>query len=235
MGGAVPRIEPAVTGYLQKQREIASIALKASENQGFALAGSGAIREHGLIDRPTEDVDIFSTEKASATFKPTVDNVISALRDHGFQVDIERQSDHFARLSVLDPDDGYQTEIDMGIDYRLFPTTRLSVGPVLSLTDAVANKAAALFSRSETRDFLDFDSIRRKSSFSDKDLIDLIAKTDRGFDLHYFVQILDKVSSIQPEQVEHYGYSTADLKGVQTRLSAFANQIRQGLVSDRHQ
>lgn len=37
MGGTVPRIEPAVTDFLQKQREIASVALKASENHGFAL------------------------------------------------------------------------------------------------------------------------------------------------------------------------------------------------------
>lgn len=224
-----------MTDFVQKQREIASVALKASENHGFALAGSGAIREHGLINRPTQDVDIFSTMEASATFKPTVDNVIAALREHGYQVDVDRQSDYFARLVVRDPDDGYRTEIDMGIDYRSLPTTRLSVGPVLSLRDAVANKATALFSRNETRDFLDFDSIRRKSPFSDKELIELISETDLGFDLHYFVQILDSVSSIQPSEVKPYGYSAADLKGVQTRLLAFANQVRHGLASDRHQ
>ena len=40
------------------QREVARIALDSLE--GFALAGSGAIREHGVIDRPTEDVDLFT-------------------------------------------------------------------------------------------------------------------------------------------------------------------------------
>lgn len=224
-----------MTDFLQKQREIASVALKASGNHGFALAGSGAIREHGLIDRPTQDVDIFSTMEASATFKQAVDNVISALCKHGYQVDVDQQTDQFARLVVRDPDDGYRIEIDMGIDYRSLPTTRLSVGPVLSLRDAVASKAAALYSRNETRDFLDFDSIRRNSSFSDKELIELISETDHGFDLHHFAQVLDSVSSIQPSEVKPYGYSAADLKGVQTRLSAFANQIRHGLVSDRHQ
>jgi hypothetical protein len=35
------------------QRAVARIALAGVA--GFALAGSGAIREHGVIDRPTED------------------------------------------------------------------------------------------------------------------------------------------------------------------------------------
>ena len=160
------------------------------------MAVSDAIREHGLIDRPTEDVDIFNTPKASATFKPTIDNVIPTLRERGYQVDVERQSNHFTRLSVRDSDDSYLTELDMSIDYRSLPATRLSVDPVLSLRDAVVNKTAALFSRSKTRDFLDFDSTCCKSPFSDKELIEPIAKTDLVFDLHYFVQILDGVSSI---------------------------------------
>lgn len=39
-------------------REIARIALASVD--GFALAGSGAIRQHGVIERPTEDIDLFT-------------------------------------------------------------------------------------------------------------------------------------------------------------------------------
>ena len=42
------------------QREVTRIALSGIAGFGFALAGSGAIREHGVIDRPTEDVDLFT-------------------------------------------------------------------------------------------------------------------------------------------------------------------------------
>lgn len=45
------------------QREVARIALAAVD--GFALAGSGAIREHGVIERPTEDVDLFTESQTS--------------------------------------------------------------------------------------------------------------------------------------------------------------------------
>ncbi|KQQ20731.1 hypothetical protein ASF48_09025 [Rathayibacter sp. Leaf299] len=43
------------------QREITRVALDALEGTAFALAGSGAIREHGVIDRLTEDVDLFTS------------------------------------------------------------------------------------------------------------------------------------------------------------------------------
>ena len=45
------------------QREVTRIALSGIAGFGFALAGSGAIREHGVIDRPTQDVDMFTTTR----------------------------------------------------------------------------------------------------------------------------------------------------------------------------
>jgi hypothetical protein len=36
------------------------MALRSLDGTSFVLAGSGAMREHGLVDRPTEDVDLFT-------------------------------------------------------------------------------------------------------------------------------------------------------------------------------
>ena len=44
----------------EHQRQAARIVLAAIAPVGFALAGSGAIREHGLIHRPTHDIDLFT-------------------------------------------------------------------------------------------------------------------------------------------------------------------------------
>lgn len=41
---------------IAEQRRITRIALETLGSDDFALAGSGAIREHGLIDGPTQDV-----------------------------------------------------------------------------------------------------------------------------------------------------------------------------------
>ncbi len=45
---------------LKEQRVITQLLLAVLQDAGFALAGSGAIREHGLTSRRTADVDLFT-------------------------------------------------------------------------------------------------------------------------------------------------------------------------------
>jgi len=42
----------------------ASIALRAAGEHGFALGGGNALIAHGLISRPTQDVDLFTDREA---------------------------------------------------------------------------------------------------------------------------------------------------------------------------
>ena len=41
-------------------RRVATVALRAANRYGFALGGGNALIAHGLIDRPTQDVDLFT-------------------------------------------------------------------------------------------------------------------------------------------------------------------------------
>ena len=43
----------------QQQEQVTAVLLTAIGEFGFALAGAGAIRAHGLTDRPTQDIDLF--------------------------------------------------------------------------------------------------------------------------------------------------------------------------------
>lgn len=86
----------------EEQRRITRLALGAvGDDAGFVLAGSGAIREHGLIDRPTEDVDLFTVEQARARFRTSLDRIVAALRAEGYTVEIRRRQDRFAQLTVV--------------------------------------------------------------------------------------------------------------------------------------
>ncbi len=61
---------------VEVQREITRVALAGIENSGFALAGSGAIRERGVIERPTEDIDLFDTSQDVDAFGRAVERVV---------------------------------------------------------------------------------------------------------------------------------------------------------------
>lgn len=219
--------------YREEQRAIARIALGVTSVDSFALAGSGAVREHGLIARPTEDIDLFTVQQASPRFEEAVDAAIRALRVRGYQVQEETRSPGFARISVSSEENDYETDIDFGIDWRSSPPVQLSIGSVLAESDAVGNKVAALFSRGETRDYLDFDSIREHGKYSDRELVALAAEADPGFDLGMFEQTVRRVSLITPDEVSQYGVTADGLAEVQQRLSEFARQLARGTISER--
>lgn len=45
---------------LELHRRVAAIGLRATAEHGFTLGGGNALIAHGIIDRFTEDVDLFT-------------------------------------------------------------------------------------------------------------------------------------------------------------------------------
>ena len=56
-----------MSSEVEFQRTVTALALEALAGFGFALAGAGAIREHGLLTRPTQDIDLFTAGRIAAT------------------------------------------------------------------------------------------------------------------------------------------------------------------------
>lgn len=210
------------------QRDVTRAALRALDGTPFALAGSGAIREHGITDRPTQDVDLFTSDVDAAHFDAAVSSVVAHLIDIGHRVDQLRRVERFARLHITTEDNRF-VEIDMGVDYREGEPVMLSVGPVLSLDDAVANKVGALYSRAEARDYLDVDAIRLSRTFTDAQLIEAARERDPGFDVSMFAAQLDGVQKIRSEQVAPYDVADPQLDAIKKRLTEWAAQLRSTL------
>ncbi|MCM0673481.1 nucleotidyl transferase AbiEii/AbiGii toxin family protein [Micromonospora phytophila] len=84
-------------------RRLAQIALQFGGRYGFALAGGHAIAAHGILDRPSEDVELFADWQRRADFPTAVDEVFAAYRAEGYRVEIDLRFDTFARLHVTDP------------------------------------------------------------------------------------------------------------------------------------
>lgn len=131
------------------------------------------MQAHGLVSRLSEDVDLFTTMDAEATFPTAVATAIAAYRQEGLSVEILLESPGFARLSVADPDQELTAKVELGIDWRKHVPTTLAIGPVLNQDDAVANKVSALYSRAQARDYIDVHAALVSGQYAGPDLLRL--------------------------------------------------------------
>ena len=82
---------------------LARLALSAAGDYGFCLAGGYAVQAHGFLERPSEDVDLFTTSAAEEQFPEALARVIAAYKGDGLDVSTTAESPGFARLQVTDP------------------------------------------------------------------------------------------------------------------------------------
>ena len=144
-------------------RRVATIALRAANRYGFALGGGNALIAHGLTNRPTQDVDLFTNEEDGVLAAAA--SVESALQRAGFAAEREgataQLADAFAGLSdglaewTVTAPDGQRTMLQMAYFDRAGQPVTMDVGPVLNLEDVVGGKVCALASRAEPRDYVD--------------------------------------------------------------------------------
>jgi hypothetical protein len=81
---------------------LARIGLAAAGRYGFALAGGYAVQAAGLLERPSEDVDLFTAWDRRADFGKAVAAVIEAYRADKLIVEVERECDTFVGIHVTD-------------------------------------------------------------------------------------------------------------------------------------
>ena len=208
------------------QRHITRLLLAAIDDAGFVLAGAGAIRAHGLTNRPTEDIDLFAGPLISGgEFAAAVGVAEQALADSGYEVARLRDHPMFARLLVR-TDDDVRLEVDLAANWRADPPVQMSLGPVLSERDAVAGKLSAVYSRGEVRDFLDLDAIRSSGRYSDDELLALGQEHDHGFIPSMLATQLSRIARIAPASAEQYGVNIGAFEAVQERTVAWAAKLR---------
>ena len=226
MGESLPRaVRRRVNDDEDLQRKLTAAALSALDGRAFALAGSGAIREHGMVDRLTHDVDLFTNDPDPAAFESAVDHLANEMKRVGHNVEQVRRSPQFAQLRIITPE-GRSVDMDLAVDWREKEPVALSIGPVLSLEDAVGSKLSALYTRNEARDYIDVDSIRASGRFTDVELINAAMERDVGFDVEMFSQQLDRIDRIEPRRFEEYGVDVVQLAAIKDRFTRWAASLR---------
>ena len=138
--------------------QVAKIALTVATKHGFVLGGGFAWLVSGLVQRPTEDVDLFTDTAGGVA--AAAGEVARALTEAGYRVVREQGDELFAGMDedlqeflVAAPDRALRLTL-CRLDRRRSPVV-MELGPVMHLDDLVATKVAALVNRREVRDYID--------------------------------------------------------------------------------
>jgi hypothetical protein len=164
------------------------------------------VQAHGILHRPSEDVDLFTAWERRDEFAAAVNAVVATFREHGYAVEVTQQLETFARLAVTDPARPDQTsKVELAANWRAQPPVVMDVGPVLHPDDVVAGNTSALFTRAEPRDFLDVDAAITSGRYSRERLCELAEQADAGFDRRILADLFGVLERYPDRRFAAYG------------------------------
>jgi hypothetical protein len=212
------------------QTTVARVALQAASERGFALAGGNALAAHGIIDRPTHDVDLFTAEPGgvSAAAAPVAEalaaaglTVTPAPPEH--DVDLAEMFEGFDQEMVeYDVSDGSRVARLQLVRFdRSRPAVMMDVGPVLHPDDLVGSKVAAMATRAALRDYSDVAAAQ--AAYSREELVALAHRADPDLgddELADAMQRLDMLddAAFAPE------FSTEQVRGIRDALAGWPRE-----------
>lgn len=201
------------------QERVARRALSMPGAESLALAGGGAMLAHRLVERPTQDVDMFTPE---ADVTDLADGLVAALSSDGLAVVVEAHTATYVRLTVTELS-GRACKVEVARDARIRPSVLLEIGAVLHVEEIAADKMLALFGRAAARDFVDVAALRRR--FSAERLLDLAAEKDPGFDRRYFAEALRSVTRLEEDDFTALGLSVSDVTALRDLAIGWADVL----------
>lgn len=211
---------------MEPQHErIARIALAAGARYGLALAGGYAVSAHGIGDRPSGDVDLFTSWQHRGEFAELAAAVIAALEGAGYKASVIMSGETFARLTLTDPAGGTEEKVELSVDWRAHDPVQLAIGPVLHVDDAVANKVCALFGRALPRDFLDVDAAITSGRYTRDQLLELAAAADHGFDRLLFAEALGALTQITDAAFTEYRTDPGVIAKMRHRFAQWRHEL----------
>ncbi|MEV4715408.1 nucleotidyl transferase AbiEii/AbiGii toxin family protein [Micromonospora sp. NPDC049374] len=207
-------------------REVARVALTVAGPHRFVLGGGVAWAAHGLVTRPTEDVDLFADVEGAAAAAAA--DVRAALERAGFEVaDADPDSDLGDLFDGFDRDlrdfvvarDDRRIRLSLArLDRHRSPVV-MDLGPVMDVRDLIANKTAALVNRREVRDYIDVASALEHRSVAE--LLELARQLDPALDdddVRAAGRYLDRIPDAR---FTRYGLGPAEVAQVRRHLAAW--------------
>ncbi len=220
----------ALTGFMAR---VATIALTALQQDNFALGGGFALQAHGLVERPSDDLDAYQPNFEREPFDRGQARLIIAFTDAGMSATVDKELDVFRRVTVTDRKTGESLVIDLGYDSRHDPPVTISgLGPVASVDDSVGTKARALNDRRAARDYFDLNSVLQQPHWSPERVYRDLLRF-RKIEREEFARDLRAAHEEDPSDYAAYGMTFQDMDSMFDRLSRAADQIEARLETTK--
>lgn len=199
-----------MAGLTRFQLKLASTILAAAEQTDLALAGGAALIVHGVTNRETRDLDLFSSDTPAVVLVDALSNACEVLK---VELKHVQGSDTFQRHVV-----GGECVVDIANDHRLLPSVRTPVGATIALEELAADKVLALFSRAEARDFADVQLLAQR--LGRDQVLDLAGQKDAGFDPAVFREMIGGIARFRDEDIP-----TNDAPGLRAWFTDWAREL----------
>ena len=207
-------------------RQVAAIALRAASDHGFALGGGNALIAYGLVDRPTEDVDLFTDDESGVA--AAADAVEAALTAAGFQAERQDQAGGLADIFdgmgdelaewIVTAAGGRQMMLQLAYFARDRRPVIMEVGPVLDLEDVIGGKVCALASRVEPRDYIDTAAVLSRG-YTVAELIGFARRLDPGLTGQDFADAGQQLDRLPDRVFARYGLRPDDVAALRQQFA----------------
>jgi hypothetical protein len=206
---------------------VAAIALRAAAPHGFALGGGNALIAHGIIERPTQDVDVFSDIEGGV--EAAAEAVEAALREAGLGTERRDKTGGLADIFygmgeglaewIVTAPGGDQMMLQMAYFDRARRPVIMDIGPVLDLEDVIGGKVCALASRAEPRDYLD--TAAALEHYSVEQMIGFARRLDPGLTDRDFADAGRRLDQWGDGVFAPFGLSLLDVSQLRKRFAAW--------------
>lgn len=212
-------------------RRVLDVALTICDDLGLYLAGGYAVKAHGLVERPSHDLD-FATD----SFRPLpeiVEIAADTYRQARFDAAVTRGTPRMGQIAVTDPMTNEICKVDFLKEPLQKKPVLIDFMYVVALDDLVGMKATALASRGAPRDYIDVAAAAEIYSFREIERLIRLRngseETIRARDLVARLEALDRTGD---DMFEEYGLDEEQIRSVRRFALNWAEEIKQRRAAD---
>jgi Nucleotidyl transferase AbiEii toxin, Type IV TA system len=229
-----PGFPVSLDGLPAAHLQVLRDGLPVFERFGLLLAGGYAFRAHGILNRPSQDLD-FATGNA-IPLQEIAQHVLRAFESVGYSTRLVEATTRYARLELRLPGSGSELEMDL-LKEALEPswvTAKIAPGvsvQALSLDDTVGLKARAWQDRFVIRDIVDLHAAA--GAFSYADFETLARRHDPDLDLEAILDHLAGVSIFADEDFAEYGLEQSTIAQLRGWVTGWYDDLARRLAAER--